>query len=226
MEQPPLALLLDAALPHIVFDGWSDKTLRAAAKDCGVPYGLARALFPRGGVDMALAFHKRGDDEMRAALEASDLGAMRYRDRVAYALRLRLENIADKEAVRRGAALFALPQYSADGARAIWGTADAIWTALGDSSTDVNWYSKRATLSAVYSACLLYWLGDDSDAHHESWNFIDRRIDDVMQIETIKARLRANPVSKALLSGPMKILGNLRAPRTAHDLPGSLRRPF
>ncbi len=30
--------------------------------------------------------------------------------------------------------LFALPQHAADGARAIWGTADAIWTALGDTS--------------------------------------------------------------------------------------------
>jgi ubiquinone biosynthesis protein COQ9 len=43
-----------------------------------------------------------------------------------------------------------LPMYAADGARAIWGTADAIWTALGDTSEDVNWYTKRATLSGVY----------------------------------------------------------------------------
>ena len=91
----------------------------------------------------------------------------------------RLE-IADREAVRRAAALFALPLYAADGARAVWHTADTIWTALGDTSDDINWYSKRATLSAVYGAVVLYWLGDDSQDHQASWEFLDRRIDDVM----------------------------------------------
>jgi ubiquinone biosynthesis protein COQ9 len=52
--------------------------------------------------------------------------------------------------------------HAADGAKAIWGTADRIWTALGDTSDDLNWYTKRATLSAVYGSTVLYWLGDDS----------------------------------------------------------------
>ena len=42
--------------------------------------------------------------------------------------------------MRRGTTLFALPTHTADGAKAIWGTADKIWNTLGDTSDDVNWY--------------------------------------------------------------------------------------
>ena len=96
----------------------------------------------------------------------------------------RLELIAGRP--RGGAARrrrsFALPHHAADGARAIWHTADTIWTALGDASRDFNWYSKRATLSAVYSSALLYWLGDATPAHTATREFVQRRIDNVMQV--------------------------------------------
>lgn len=213
--------LLQAALPHVPFDGWSDTTLTAAITDSGTPPGLARALFPRGGVDLALAYHHQGDSALRDALAATDLAALRFRDRIATAVRLRLSN-ADRESVRRGAALFALPQHAGDGARAIWATADAIWTALGDTSTDLNWYTKRATLSAVYAATVLFWLGDDSPDHQATWDFLDRRIENVMGFEGAKARFRENPLGKALLSGPLKVLERVRAPQRPNNLPGHM----
>jgi ubiquinone biosynthesis protein COQ9 len=219
-------LVLDAALGHVPFDGWTEVTLRAAIADSGVAEGLARALFPRGGVDLAIAYHKRGDQIMRKRLAESDLAALRYRDRITTAVRFRLEAVEDKEAVRRGTTLFALPSHMGDGARLIWGTSDAIWTALGDTSTDVNWYSKRTTLAAVYSATVLFWLGDDSAGHNATWDFLDRRIEDVMQIEKLKAGLRANPFSKALLAGPLKIMEKIRKPASAEDLPGTMTNRF
>jgi ubiquinone biosynthesis protein COQ9 len=212
--------LLDAVLPHVAFDGWSEVSFRAGIADSGIAPGLARALFPRGGVDLALAYHRRGDALMQAALAARDLSVLRYRERVTLAVRTRLEVISDAEAVRRGSALFALPQHAGDGAKAIWGTADSIWVALGDTSADINWYTKRATLSAVYAATVLYWLGDDSDDHAATWAFLDRRIEDVMAIEKVKARLRDNALWKAVSEGPLKALGKVRMPKVPEDLPG------
>src|SRR6056300_214211 len=205
-------ILLDAALMHVPFDGWSDTALAAALADTGLDATVAKAVFPRGPVDMALAYHARGDAQMLAALQAADLGDMRFRDRIAHAVRLRLEAVEDKELVRRGMTLFALPPYAADGARALWQTADHIWQALGDTSQDVNWYTKRATLSAVYSATVLYWLGDTSEDDAATWTFLDRRIDNVMQIESLKAKARANPALSRLLQGPLGLLGLIRAP--------------
>ncbi|HLQ19256.1 MAG TPA: COQ9 family protein [Tabrizicola sp.] len=221
-EDHDRAKVLDAALAHVPFDGWSGKTLQAAIVDSGVAPGLARALFPRGGVDLALAYHRRGDDEMVAALSQRDLKALRFRDRIALAVRLRLE-LADRELVRRGVTLFSLPIHAADGAKAIWQTADRIWTALDDTSTDLNWYSKRATLSGVYGATVLYWLGDDSADAQATWDFLDRRIDQVMQVEKLKANLRENPFGKAWMAGPGKLFETIRAPKLPDDLPGRTR---
>ncbi len=208
--------LLDAALNHVPFDGWSQATLDAACADTGIDPQEARALFPRGPVDLALAYHQRGDDAMVARMAATDMTGMRYRDRIALGVRLRLE-VADREAVRRGMALFSLPQYSALGAAAVWGTADRIWNALGDTSRDINWYTKRATLAAVYSATVLFWLGDDSPGNTATWEFLDRRIDDVMKIEGLKARVRDTGLFQALMRGPGRILDNVKAPKGNHD---------
>jgi len=213
--------LLDAALPHVAFDGWTDATFRAAVADAGLDPALARAACPRGGVDLALAMHRRGDAAMVTRLEGEDLSALRFRDRVATAVRYRLEAVYDKEAVRRATTLFALPQHAADGAKAVWATADLIWRVLGDHSDDINWYTKRMSLSAVYSATLLYWLGDDSPGHERTWEFLDRRIDDVMQVEKIKAQVRDNPILKPLLAGPERLFSRVRPPRAVRtDLPG------
>lgn len=221
-EDEMKAKLLDAALPHVPFDGWSESTFKAAIADAGVAPGLARALFPRGGVDLALAYHRRGDDAMVEALAQRNLQALRFRDRIALAVRLRLE-LADRELVRRGTTLFSLPMHAADGAKAIWQTADRIWTALGDTSNDLNWYTKRATLSGVYGATVLYWLGDDSSGSQATWDFLDRRIDQVMQVEKLKASFRENPFGKAWMAGPGKLFETIRAPKLPDDLPGRTR---
>lgn len=206
--------LLDAILPHVPFDGWSDTALRAAVGDCGLDPALARALFPRGGVDLALAWHRRGDAAMVAALAGQNLQALKFRDRVALAVRLRLEGL-DVDIVRRASALLALPHNAPEAARAIWGTADAIWTALGDTSTDGNWYSKRAILSGVYSAVVLYWLGDTSEGKSETWAFLDRRIEDVMRFESAKAKVRASPVLNPVLGWPLRLMERVRAPASS-----------
>lgn len=219
----PKDLLLGAALMHVPFDGWSEATWEAALAETDVNPVVATALCPRGAVDLAVAYHQRGDTVMLDRLAAADLAEMRFRDRIAAAVRFRLEAVEDKELVRRGMTLFSLPNHAGEGARLVWGTVDQIWTALGDSSDDVNWYTKRATLSGVYSATLLYWLGDDSEDHAASWEFLDRRIENVMQFEKLKADVRGNKLLSGVLKGPMAVLDRIKAPAAARgDLPGSL----
>ena len=213
------AQLVEAALPHVPFDGWTKETLDAAIRDAGIDPALAQAACPRGAVDLAVAYHRAGDAAMVARLTDTDLSEMRFRDRIAAGVRFRIEAIEDKELVRRGSTLFSLPQYAGDGASCIWGTVDKIWNTLGDTSDDVNWYTKRATLSAVYSATVLYWLGDDSEGYQNTWDFLDRRIDNVMQFEKVKAKVRDNPLFKPFA----RLMPEIKAPsRTARsDLPGT-----
>jgi len=205
--------LIEAALPHVVFDGWSAATLKAAIAESGTDAGLARLAFPRGGIDMALAFHRRADRALADELATADLADMRIRDRITHCLRRRIELVAEhREAVRRGATLLALPLNAPEGARAIWQTADVIWTACGDTATDYNWYTKRMILGSVYSATVLFWLGDTSLDFSNTWAFLDRRIENVMRFEKTKAELNENPLVRVAMWGPMQVLKNLRPP--------------
>lgn len=213
-----LDTLLDAAIAHVPFDGWSPTTFSAAVAEVGIDPAHAKMLCPRGSADLAVAYHLRGDAHMAAALVDADLINMRFRDRVVHAIKLRLAD-GDKEIVRRGSSLFALPHMAPEGAKLIWGTADAIWNALGDTSDDVNWYTKRATLSAVYGSVVLYWLGDDGTGIDD---FIDRRIENVMQFEKVKAQVNDSailkPFTRILASLTSTIKAPTRTPNT--DLPG------
>ncbi len=208
--------ILDAALPDVAFDGWSPQTLRAAVETSGVDPELARLAFPRGAVDLALYFHDRADMRLRDELAETDLSEMRIREKIAFGVRRRLELVGeDREAVRRAASMFALPPYAADGASAIWRSADIIWTGIGDTSDDANWYTKRAILSSVFTATTLFWLGDSSEDCVDTWAFLDRRIEGVMQFEKVKASVNNNPLGKALLAGPNMLMKMVKAPTRA-----------
>lgn len=208
--------ILDAALPNVAFDGWSPQTLRAAIEASGVDAEMAKLAFPRGAVDLALYFHDRADAQLKAELESTDMRDMRIREKIAFAVRRRLELVGeDREAVRRAASMFALPPYAADGARAIWRSADIIWTGIGDTSEDGNWYSKRAILSSVFTATTLYWLGDMSEGCEDTWAFLDRRIDGVMQFEKFKAGVNGNPLGRLAMAGPNMLMRMVKKPKTA-----------
>jgi ubiquinone biosynthesis protein COQ9 len=223
---PRAHLLLDTILPHVAFEGWSASAFLAAVSECNMTSEEAGSICPRGAIDLAVLFHTQGDAAMVEALIMADLSEMRFRDKVAHAVRLRLEAADDKEAVRRGSALFALPHLAPIGSKLIWGTADAIWTALGDTSVDVNYYTKRATLSAVYGSVVLFWLGDDSEDGQATIDFIDRRIDNVMQFEKFKSAINSNPLTKPFASVLGALTSGIKAPAaSARDVPGSWDLP-
>ena len=221
MQQPvdPMKVkLLDAMLDHVVFDGWSSAAFDAAVADLNLDPLHAQTMCPRGAVDLAILFHQRGDDAMAAAMGQADLADMRYSEKVAHAIWLRLEAIEDKEAVRRGTTLFALPHMAPDGAKLIWGTADKIWQVLGDTSDDVNWYTKRATLSGVYGSVVLYWLGDTSEGHEATRDFINRRIENVMQFEKVKAGINNSPTLKPFTGPLARMASMIKAPNRIPDI--------
>lgn len=204
-------LLVEAMLPHVPFDGWSDKAVEAAAADLGVAPAAARLVFPGGAADMVAAMIAGADAKMTTALDADAFRALKVREKITRAIRTRLEQAAPhREAVRRAVHILAQPHNARLAARASWGTADAIWRAAGDTSTDFNHYSKRALASGVYAATLLYWLADDSADFADTWAFLDRRIADVMRIETAKAKLRGVGGGERL--SLTRFLGRLRYP--------------
>lgn len=192
--------LLEAALPNVAFDGWTDALIRDAARDTGIEPMAARRAFPRGAVSMIEHFCDYADRRMVSALEAADLQSLGIRQRIATAIRTRLEqNQAHREAIRTAMVALSMPQNAAVAMRTLYRTVDAIWRAAGDTSTDFNFYTKRLMLAGVYSTTLLYWLDDNSEGHAATWAFLDRRIGDVMKIQKARGRI------ERMIPDPMRL---------------------
>ncbi len=213
----PVAVLRDtvlaAALPHIPFDGWSMVALQRGARDAGLPAVDAERAFPGGGVDAVEHHNGQADRRMLAALAAMDVDGLKLREKIGLAVRLRIDGaFADRDAVRRGVALLALPQHAPLAARLLYRTVDTIWRAAGDTATDWNFYSKRALLAGVYSSTLLYWLSDESLDRQASWDFLARRIVEVMAL----------PRLAAPLSGVQSLVRRFRRARTQAHLGGGV----
>lgn len=182
--------LLEAALVHVPFDGWSRRSLLAGARDLGLEPGTARRLFPRGGDDLLAHVERWADRQMLARIDTASLEIMRVRERIATLVRARLEVLLPhREAMRRAVAARLLPTNALTAGSSLWHTVDLMWTAAGDHAADFSRYSKRALLAAVYSSTFLYWLEDRSPSCEDTWAFLDRRIEDVMQIGNLRQRL-------------------------------------
>ncbi len=207
------AAILEAALPHVPFDGWTRETLRRAAKEAHVEQGLAELAFPDGPLSLVDLFAAEMDRRMLAALDAADTASMRIRDRIIAGVRFRLEALEPyREAERRAVGFLALPPHAALGFKILTRTVDAMWRAAGDRSTDFNYYTKRALLAGVYSSTLAYWLQDESEGYAETWAFLGRRVDDVMKIQ--KARFRLEGYVEKLPS-PLTLVRHFRDRRGA-----------
>lgn len=184
--------VLESALLHAAFDGWSRRTLLNAAKDAGVDPATARRLFPRGGDSLLEWLDDWADRQMLAATEGEDLSQLPVRRRIARLARARLEALGQhREALRRAAVAHLLPGNVLGSGRSLWQTVDRIWQAAGlggDPAEGFSYYSRRATLAGVLTATFLYWLQDQSDGFADSWAFLDRRIDDVMRFGQASSR--------------------------------------
>jgi len=184
--------LLEATLSHAAFDGWSQKALDAGAKDAGIPLDRALNAFPGGMAEMLAFYHEVEDRHMLEAMARANVSDMRVRERIAFAVKARLQrNMGHREAIKSACSFLAMPHNATLALRVLYRTVDAMWYAAGDTATDFNFYTKRALLAGVYSATVLYWLNDRSAGAADTWAFLDRRIDEVMQVPKVLGKVGA-----------------------------------
>jgi ubiquinone biosynthesis protein COQ9 len=202
------AALAPVIARHAAFDGWNHAARAAAAAELGIPAGRAALAFPGGAVDMIDAWFTSLDEAMAAAVPAERIAAMTIRQRITALVMARLEAAApEREALRRALSILLLPRNAARAARLGWRAADRIWHLAGDTATDLNHYTKRATLAGVYAATALVFLDDASEDFADTRAFLARRIDGVMRFEKLKASLRPDPDHGF---SPARFLGRLR----------------
>ncbi len=196
---------------HAAFDGWRAEAVTMAASEGRVDADIAHLAFSAGAMDMIDAWFASIDSRMLEALTPEKLVTMSIRQRIIALVTARLTLLArDREALRRALAIMALPQNSVRAAKLGWRSADVMWRAAGDSTTDLNHYSKRLTLAAVYAATLLVFVDDDSEDWADSRAFLDRRIEGVMRFERAKAKWKGIGGGERLSLA--RFIGRLRYP--------------
>jgi ubiquinone biosynthesis protein COQ9 len=79
-------------------------------------------------------------------------------------------------------AIMAQPTYVPASIGELAKLADEIWFLAGDQSVDSSWYTKRASLSAIYSATEVYMTQDTSNNYIETEQFLDNRLQDLMKM--------------------------------------------
>jgi ubiquinone biosynthesis protein COQ9 len=174
---------------NAAFDGWSAKALAATAEQTGTDADIVAYAFDGGSLAMIDAWFASVDAAMLAALPSDTLEAMRVGQRIRALVQKRLAIIAPyREALRRAQAVLAMPQNLPHATRLGWHAADLMWRAAGDTATDLNHYTKRTTLGAIYAATLLHFVNDESDGWADTLAFLDRRLAGIARFEKAKAR--------------------------------------
>jgi len=200
--------ILDAAMPHIPFEGWTSKALSMAVKDCDLPQGADELYFPGGPKELIEFWASHNDLKAIRALSRKGIGNMRIRDKITEAVWIRLNCMRGQEqAARRAISRLMLPDAIGQGPKQLWSTADMIWRAIGDTSTDANFYSKRAILSGVIGSTMMAWLSDDTDDKVKARAFLEARIANVMSFEKAKFSVRKQTEN---WPAPGELMGRLR----------------
>ena len=204
MDDPALdtarAAILDAALAYVPAQGWTQGVLDRAIADMGTDAPLAQRAYPKGPIGLIKEFDARADAAMEAELARHDLGTMKFRDRIALAVRVRLQALEPhRPAAKRALAVQSLPANLPGAMAAVYRTADAIWYAIGDTSSDFSFYTKRTLVAGIIITTTLVWLSDETEGFAATSDFLERRISDVLRIgktrtklESVAASLSAN----------------------------------
>merc|ERR1719244_2145250 len=177
--------ILDALIGHVAAHGWTRLAIASGAEDVGY-VSIVSGLFPREGDE--LVFHhvresnKKVDRWMVGELEKykDSEKKMSISNFIKAAVKERLSlNQPFIKGGKWGEALtlLAKPQNIPESVSLLQQLSDDIWYRAGDTSADLNWYSKRMLLAGIISSTEVFMLQDTSPDFQETWKFLDRRFE-------------------------------------------------
>ncbi len=173
--------ILQQAIKIVPFEGWSKEMLRQASVKAGCDENMAELIFMNGAIGLLDYYLKTLDEQMIVKIRELPLDKMKVREKIKQAVVIRL-GLMKKPVASKTVSFLALPFNIPSAMSFTWRTVDKMWYEAGDTATDFNHYTKRTLLAGVYSSTLMYWLNDDSKNHQNTWEFLDRRIEDVLKI--------------------------------------------
>ncbi|GAA5814152.1 hypothetical protein MFLAVUS_007645 [Mucor flavus] len=183
-EQDPRVEILKATMPFVAQYGWTMESLMQGAKSLGYP-SVAHGVFP-GGVSGLIDAHLAYSREQFVDLtneKKEELKNLPMNERVKVLTALRLD--MNKPYIQKwpeALAVMAQPSNVNMSLKHLGDIADDIWYYAGDKSADMNWYTRRASLAAIYSAADIFMTQDVSPNYTETERFLERRLNEAAWI--------------------------------------------
>jgi ubiquinone biosynthesis protein COQ9 len=175
------------------FEGWSNNTLEKAAKECGFDSGYLSIIYPGGISEFTNEFITECNDAaLKVALD-DNFAKLRTTQKVEEIIYRRIGTyhnvLGSIDNVRKFVGYCGNPVNVPGSLRNIYSFSSDVWYLLGDKSTDFNYYTKRISLSAIYTKCMLYSLSDKSDNLTQTKKYIQKSIDGLMKINKLKQKV-------------------------------------
>lgn len=205
--------ILDAALQFVPKHGWSLDAIVQGAESINYP-GVAHGIFPNGGIELIHHFYAKCNRELIAKLrqefsESTEKSENQTKiveqpspkDFAIKAIRLRLEMIIPyKETWPQALATMTLPQNVPKSLAQLLTLVDDICYCAGDRHVDMGWYTRRIGIASIYKMVEVYLLQDKSPGHQQTWEFLERRMDEGIQIQEFlsSSDQKTQTIAKAL----------------------------
>ncbi|KAM9352672.1 ubiquinone biosynthesis protein COQ9, mitochondrial [Symphorus nematophorus] len=222
-EEQLQARILTAALEFVPLHGWSMETIAAGAETLGLS-SASTGMFNNGAGDLVLHFIAQCNSQLTEILAEQhkqvQLGQAEpketadfLRDAVETRLRMYIPYI---ESWPQAMSILLLPHNIPDSLKHLSTLVDDIWYYAGDRSTDMNWYTKRAALTGIYNTTELVMVQDSSPDFQDTWNFLDNRIQDVVNMASTAKQVQS--------TGEAVVQGLVGAALTLKNLTGMNQR--
>ena len=188
--------IINSTIALIPFYGISDDTLLKACIDLNLKEDFCK--FQNGIYDVLNNINENLINFITTEFHKTEnTDNLKIREKIQYAVELCLKYYTSLPNYKQllKSTLSATPNHICFFANSLYKIVDHIWYLIGDTSTDFNYYTKRATLATVYTSTILYFINDSSKNHDDTISFLKRRINNVIQIHKAKSYI-VNKIGK------------------------------
>jgi ubiquinone biosynthesis protein COQ9 len=186
--------ILNKFIELLQFDSWGKQTLEKAAAEAGMEPTYISVIFPGGIEEFTAEFVNLCNEEAFTKADQNGFDKLRTTQKVEELIYQRIKTYHDKlgnlEAVKKFAAYSANPLHLPDSLKNIYSFSSDVWYRIGDRSTDFSFYTKRLSLSTIYTKSMLYSLSDKSNNLELTRKFIQKSIDGLMKINKLKQKMK------------------------------------
>ncbi|KAM3501222.1 hypothetical protein MY10362_005723 [Beauveria mimosiformis] len=176
--------ILSAAYKHVPEHGFSARALGLGARDAGY-LDISPSVLPDGAFNL-IRYHLVSQRQSLARTTKElfiDEESLGPGDKVAVLTWARLRGNQDIiQHWQEALAVMVQPRYVSESMKELAQLSDEIWFLSGDKVVDPSWYSKRATLSMIYTSTELFMTNDKSPKFIETNNFLARRLEEVQSV--------------------------------------------